>query len=157
LLGDVIVSDGLIQYDFGRRLSDKFIRKDTLNDNLGRLSTEIRAFLERVKGHRGRMRLRSNTSEYLTAIGQKPGFEKARYPGADADKLFEPTYRHKHRDSRPCDTCTKCEKKEDEVCETALNSLCSELECDEHRLVPRRRLVKTIEVRDVLEVTAHAI
>ena len=32
LLGDVIISTGIIQYDFGRQLPDRFIRKDTLED-----------------------------------------------------------------------------------------------------------------------------
>jgi nucleoside phosphorylase len=36
VLGDVIVSDGLVQYDFGRRIPERFERKDTLLDSLGR-------------------------------------------------------------------------------------------------------------------------
>jgi nucleoside phosphorylase len=66
LLGDVIISDGLIQYDFGRQLPNTFIRKDTLQDSLGRPNTEIRALLAKLKGHRSRMRLKDNTSHYLT-------------------------------------------------------------------------------------------
>lgn len=34
LLGDVIISTGIVQYDFGRQLQDRFIRKDTLEDYL---------------------------------------------------------------------------------------------------------------------------
>jgi nucleoside phosphorylase len=49
LLSDVVISDGLIQYDFGRQLQNKFVRKDTLQDSLGRLNTEIRAFLAKLK------------------------------------------------------------------------------------------------------------
>ena len=63
----------------------------------------------------------------------------------DADKLFGPTYRYKHHDLSSCDECNKCKKKEDDVCETALNSLCSELKCNEDKLVPRCRLVKDKE------------
>ncbi|KAJ4052196.1 hypothetical protein NW756_001630 [Fusarium oxysporum] len=36
VLGDVIISDGIIQYDFGRQLPGRFARKDTLLDSLGR-------------------------------------------------------------------------------------------------------------------------
>jgi nucleoside phosphorylase len=145
LLGDVIISDGLIEYDFGRRLPNKFMRKDTLRDSLGRPNTEIRAILAKLKGYRGRMRLKENTSHYLAHVQQNLGAEKARYPGADADKLFEPTYRHKHHDLLVCGLCAKCKKKEDEVCQTALDSLCSELKCNENKLVPRHRLLKAKE------------
>jgi len=145
LLGDVIISDGLIQYDFGRQLPYKFMRKDTLQDSLGRPNTEIRALLAKLKGHRSRMRLKDNTSHYLTQVQENLGVEKARYPGVDADKLFEPTYRHKHHNLPACSWCTKCEKKEDEVCQAALDSSCSELKCNENKLVPRHRLLKAKE------------
>ena len=42
LLGDVIISSGIVQYDFGRRGPNRFTRKDTLSDNLGRPNPEIR-------------------------------------------------------------------------------------------------------------------
>jgi nucleoside phosphorylase len=140
LLGDVIISDGLIEYDFGRQLPNKRIRKDTLLDSLGRPNTEIRAILAKLKGYRSRMRLNESTLHYLAHIQQNLSDGKARYPGPDADKLFESTYRHKHHS-----LCAKCEKKEDEVCQIALNSLCSELKCNENKLVPRRRLLKAKE------------
>lgn len=138
LLGDVIISDGLIQYDFGRQLPDKFDRKNTLNDNLGRPNPEIRSLLAKLKGHGGRTALRDKTAEYLTTICEQLGAERARYPGAIEDKLFLPTYRHKHH-KPACDICAKCERKEDEVCKTALDSLCSELDCDSNKLLYRSR------------------
>ena len=144
LLGDVIISDGLIQYGFGKQLPNKFIRKESL----GRPNTEIRAFLAKLKGDRGRMRLKDNISHYLTQL-QNLDIEKARYPGVDADKLFEPTYRHKHHDLPACTLCTKCEKKEDEVCQAALDSSCLELKCNEDRLVPRQRLLKAKDISEV--------
>jgi nucleoside phosphorylase len=145
LLGDVIISDGLVEYDFGRKLPDKFLRKDTLKDNRGRPNTEIRALLAKLKGYKSRTRLKDNTSDYLAALCQKPGFEKAQYPGADEDKLYEPTYRHKHHDST-CNLCDNCKKKGDEVCETALDSSCIELKCSENKQVTRNRLLKIKEI-----------
>ncbi|KAK4220659.1 hypothetical protein QBC38DRAFT_404606, partial [Podospora fimiseda] len=50
ILGDVIVSEGIIQYDFGRQFPDDFVRKNTLLDSLGRPNAEIRALLAKVKG-----------------------------------------------------------------------------------------------------------
>ena len=138
LLGDVIISDGLIQYDFGRQLPDRFVRKNTLNDSLGRQNPEIRALLAKLKGHRGRMVLKDNTYHYLTTIQEQLGVEKVQYPGAIEDKLFPPTYRHKHHQPG-CAICAKCKTKEDEVCEVALDSVCSELNCDVNNLVHRYR------------------
>jgi hypothetical protein len=62
------------------------------------------------------------------------GFENARYLGVDADKQFEPTYRHKHHNLPNCITCTKCKKKDDEVCMATLNASCSELKCSDDQV-----------------------
>jgi nucleoside phosphorylase len=142
LLGDVIISDGIIQYDFGRQLPDKFIMKDTLQDSVGRQNPEIRSLLAKLKGRRGRTRLKDKTFQYLTALRKELGVE---YPGVIEDKLFEPNYRHKHHDLATCIVCAKCEKKTDGVCQTALDSSCSELKCSEKKLVRRHRLIRTVE------------
>lgn len=57
LLGDVIISDGLIQSDLGRKLPEHFVRKDMLLDSLGRPNSEIRALLAKLKGVRSRKML----------------------------------------------------------------------------------------------------
>ena len=142
ILGDVIISTGIIQYDFGRQLPDKFIRKDTLEDNLGRPNTEIRAFLSRLEGLRGRKRLGVSTLGYLEQLCKEADFQKARYPGAVEDRLYEQTYRHKHHDLATCATCANCETKEDKVCENALELSCTELKCSDDMLVQRQRLRK---------------
>lgn len=142
LLGDIIISTGVVQYDIGRQLPDRFISKDTLRDNLGRPNTEIRAFLSRLEGRRGRKRLETNTLSYLEELYKEADFQKARYPGAVEDKLYERTYRHKHHNLPSCAMCAKCEKKEDGVCEAALESLCSNLNCSDKMLVQRQRLSK---------------
>lgn len=155
LLGYVIISTALVQYDFGRQLPNKFFRKDTLENNLGRPNREVQALLAKLRGHRGRMRLKDSTSDYLIALCQKPGFKNARYPGADADKLFESTYRHKHRNLPNCIICSKCEKKEDEARVTALDASCSELKCDEGKVVPRDWVAKLKELADAQKPCIH--
>lgn len=45
ILGDVIISNGVIQYNLGRRLLADFLRKDTLLDSLGRPNAEIQTVL----------------------------------------------------------------------------------------------------------------
>jgi nucleoside phosphorylase len=142
LLGDVIISTGLVKYDFRKQFPNDFIKRNTLTDNLSGPNREIRSLLAKLAGRRSRMLLMNHTSNYLAALSQKPGFESARYPGADEDRLFEPTYRHKHHDLPTCTICAKCEKKEDEVCEIALYSSCIELKCNENKQVTRDRLIK---------------
>jgi len=140
LLGDVIISTGIVQYDFGRQLPDRFIRKDTLEDIPGRPNTEIRAFLSKLSGFRGRKHLNDNTFGFFQELCKEADFQKAQYPGAVEDKLYNRTYRHKHQGILACTICAKCDRKEDEVCKIALESSCSELKCSEDNLIQRRRL-----------------
>ncbi|KAI6777816.1 uncharacterized protein J7T54_000406 [Emericellopsis cladophorae] len=41
-LGDVIISKSVVQYDFGRQHPNKFMRKDSVEDNLGRANKDVR-------------------------------------------------------------------------------------------------------------------
>jgi hypothetical protein len=71
------------------------------------------------------------------------------------DKLFEPTYRHMHHSLPSCITCSKCEKKEDEVCIAALDASCSELNCSDEKLISRNRLKKARETADAQKPCVH--
>ncbi|VUC31587.1 unnamed protein product [Clonostachys rosea] len=93
ILGDVIVSDGIIQYDLGRRLPDRFERKDTLLDSLGRPNNEIRGVLAKLRGNRSRGMLLSNMNAYLNEL-RKDAALKAEYPGTQNDKLFGEVCNH---------------------------------------------------------------
>ncbi|KAF7542397.1 hypothetical protein G7Z17_g11606 [Cylindrodendrum hubeiense] len=103
VLGDVVMSTGVIQYDFGRRLPEHFVPKNTLQDSLGRPSTEIRALLEKLGGIRDRKIL---GSELVRHLGDLQGVSelKATYPGIAHDRLFSSTYRH-IRDGKTCEEC----------------------------------------------------
>jgi nucleoside phosphorylase len=72
LLGDVVISEGLVQYDLGRQLpNNRFVRKDTPRDNLPRPGPEIRAALaklqDKLRTEQGRRWLGDKTSEYFTS------------------------------------------------------------------------------------------
>ena len=84
-------------------------------------------------------RLREISFSYVEELLCKEDCLKARYPGAQEDKLYEPTYLHKHHIRSSCGVC---EKKADMVCDDATYLTCMELKCDESRLVPRLRLEK---------------
>lgn len=140
LLGDVIISNLVVQGDFGRQYPNAFIRKDTLEDNLGRANPEIRSFIKRVSGQEVRKRLQNKIAAYSTTLYERSGYQEARYPGAENDKLYPPHYRHKHRDSNFCNICDQCIDQDDETCELALQSSCTELGCDDTLLIRRDRI-----------------
>src|SRR2546423_5680224 len=141
-LGDVIISTGVVQFDFGRQFSNNVVRKDTLQDNLGRPNLEIRGFLSKMQGLRARKRLKDNMSVYLVELGNKKGLEGSRYPGSDEDKLYGATYRHRHQEPTTCGICAKCDSKKDEVCDTTLQPSCTALECYDSKQVTREQLCR---------------
>ncbi|KAI1429830.1 purine and uridine phosphorylase [Xylaria sp. FL1777] len=141
LLGDVIISKTVIQFDFGRQYPNKFVTKDTVDDNLGRANKDIRSLIASFETELGRERLQKKAGEYLkdlqraaTRRGRQHAYE---YPGAVEDKLFAATYRHKHRAPQ---SCALCEGESDSYCEAAARAPCAELNCDESQLVARHLL-----------------
>jgi nucleoside phosphorylase len=140
LLGDVVISEGLVQYDFGRQFpNNKFVRKDTPRDNLPRPSLEIRAALAKLQTEQGRSWLYTKASEYLRVLQQELG-DIVAYPGATDDRLFKSTYRHKHHKPLECMICVN-DNGRDEICEMAIGMSCEQLKCDEQELVHRTRRV----------------
>jgi nucleoside phosphorylase len=103
VLGDVIISDGVVQYDLGRQLPDRFVHKDTLQDLLGRPNTEIRTLLAKLKGVRGRKALRDKMTAHL-AVLQRETELAAWYPGVTYDRLYEAVYRHV-TERKTCEEC----------------------------------------------------
>ncbi|KAF3920772.1 hypothetical protein ABW20_dc0104134 [Dactylellina cionopaga] len=137
LLGDVVISKGLVQYDFGRQLpNNNFLRKDTLLDNLPRPGPKMSATLAKLETKKELSLLQAKTSEYLEAL-QLELKEMATYPGVTEDKLFKSTYQHKHRE---CSECAICLDDSGVICDEAVTVSCEELRCDEQELVSRTRL-----------------
>jgi nucleoside phosphorylase len=128
LLGDVIVSTGINQYDFGKQLPGKILAENA--------DTAISSFLSKLQGTRGRRRLTENTLIYLKELLGSGDFQTAQYPGANEDKLYKATYRHEHHELSSCDSHI-CGVNKDGVCDKALDSSCVELKCDERELLPR--------------------
>ncbi|KAJ4184130.1 hypothetical protein NW755_009135 [Fusarium falciforme] len=132
VLGDVIISNGVVQYDFGRHFPDHFARKDTLLDSLGRPNQEILGVLAKLGSLRGRREMSRKMAGYLVALRQEPELG-AEYPGVAKDKLFESSYRHM----------------EDQ-------QSCEQLGCN-GKLVPRSRLDETgVDLAPVVHLGAIA-
>ncbi|KAL6412507.1 hypothetical protein AUP68_03710 [Ilyonectria robusta] len=143
LLGDVIISKIVVQYDLGRLYPDKFVCKDTVSDNLGRPNTDIRNLLATFETDPGIDQLEDQTAHFLQELQDKVAQTKRQgkynYPGTAQDKLYESTYRHKHHGSPTC-LCNSCLSDSDPVCEAALSSSCDDLGCDDGHLVKRNGL-----------------
>ncbi|UKZ58144.1 hypothetical protein TrVGV298_012010 [Trichoderma virens] len=140
ILGDVIISAGVVYADFGQEFCDELVMDDNLQHSLGRPNLEIRAFLNKLSSMRSNSQLRSDTLAYLSQLLQKKNYETYQYPGADKDKLYEKTYRHQHHIPTQCSICSKIADLRDPVCNHSRALTCDELLCDDNMLVRRKRL-----------------
>ncbi|KAJ9300050.1 hypothetical protein DTO271G3_2167 [Paecilomyces variotii] len=131
-LGDIIVGDEIVTYDFGRKFPRSFRRKETRTES-GQ-NWEVRAFLQKLKGYKGREHLLRRTRRHLTVLQRRT--QDYSCPGRALDRLFQPTYDHKHHGSSRCRTCKK-----DGHCKKAQEATCDLLKCDWEKLVPRSRSV----------------
>ncbi|EWZ43384.1 hypothetical protein FOZG_04495 [Fusarium oxysporum Fo47] len=139
----IVISKTVVQYDFGRQYPDKFVRKNTVEDNLGRPNKDVRNLVALFETDRGLDQLEQRTARFLRQLQANVAQTRRRgkydYPGPAEDRLFEPAYRHKHRVSPTC-SCRDCFSDVDPVCDEALSSSCADLGCDDEHLVARERL-----------------
>ncbi|KAJ9662200.1 hypothetical protein H2198_001551 [Neophaeococcomyces mojaviensis] len=137
VLGDIIISQALIQYDLGRQYPGGFKRKTDVRDTLGRPSPEIRALQAKLGTRRYREKLQNNIAVFLTEVQQK--LPKTKCPGHENDILYRSSYVHQHHPPATCDECGK----DDEMCELALKMECDDLGCESTMRVTRNRLMST--------------
>ncbi|KAF4340782.1 hypothetical protein FBEOM_5304 [Fusarium beomiforme] len=145
LLGDVIISNDLVRFDFGRRYpGGLFLHKASAQDRLGRSNKDLCSLLRSLQMDKCRSDLEKRAAELLCelqdaynrlATSRRRPRGKYNYPGTAHDKLFEAHYRHQHRGN----TIVCCN--EAQTCELALTSLCEVCGCDEKYLVPREALI----------------
>ena len=140
ILGDVIISDSIIEYDYGRQYPNGFQRKSDIKETFGRPSQEIRSFLNSIRTHQMRVELQNQISQHLKYLEDLKGSEW-KYLGSIHDCLFESSYQHKHYQQSlvtQC-ICVYCQSSQDSVCEQALRSNCEKLGCA-GKLISRHRL-----------------
>ncbi len=129
ILGDVIISNSVVQYDFGKQNPDGFRPKSDVMDTLGRPIPEIRSFLRALSGRNTLRDLQREASAYLHALQKDP--EQWKSPGIEHDVLFEASHRHKHYrldKKAPC-ICIECNSDADAVCDAASKGDCTTLGC----------------------------
>ncbi|KAI0425658.1 nucleoside phosphorylase domain-containing protein [Xylaria sp. FL1042] len=101
VLGDVIISDSVVEYDLGRQFPDHFIRKNTLADSLPRPSSKIRSTIAKLRTHKLAQKLQNGVAKYLDVLLSQSMLE-AQYPGMEYDKLFDANYHHA-AEARSCE------------------------------------------------------
>ncbi len=153
LLGDVIIAKSVLQYDLGRQYPSGFAIKSTVEDTLGRPTKNIRNLLTIFETNRARGQLEKRTASFLqtlqTAAARRHGTQY-QYPGAAHDKLFQPSYRHKHQRAAECSTCTN----PFHTCEPSRQMSCDDLGCNDTYLVQRKRLGANQEEQESTERVA---
>ncbi|KAL6230982.1 hypothetical protein BDW75DRAFT_55065 [Aspergillus navahoensis] len=135
-LGDVVISDSVVEYDYGRQYPGGFRRKAEVNDTLGRPDRRLRTFVAALKATCTLDEFRNRMSACLTKLQHSQA--RWRHPGI-SDVLFEAAYLHRHYAKDPsseCDFAETCTS--DDICVTALHQSCDELGCDNTRVVRRR-------------------
>ncbi|KAL6800494.1 hypothetical protein J3E68DRAFT_448759 [Trichoderma sp. SZMC 28012] len=150
LLGDVVISETVVQYDLGSQFAAAFKEKDTLEDRHGRPNKNIRNFTASIKTETGYQRLEQKVALHLQQVQNRTSetkYQRRRktanymYPGSTNDILFKPTHRHRHYNSSQC-VCANYNPDEDSyaVCDDARNSSCEHTGCEPGSISNRDRL-----------------
>ncbi|KAL6810607.1 WD40-repeat-containing domain protein [Trichoderma camerunense] len=113
LLGDVIISRTVIQYDHGRQCPDDFKARDTTEDILGRPNKDIRGLVTFLETELARERLEKRAAVFLKQIqdlppkGNRRSADIYKYPGARSDDqhIIKRRRLETNRESKPQDFC----------------------------------------------------
>ncbi|KAJ0418495.1 hypothetical protein BJY00DRAFT_287578, partial [Aspergillus carlsbadensis] len=133
-LGDVVISQCLVQYDFGRQYPKSFEPKATIQGGTGVPPIAIQTLLRKLETEYHSAKVQEDTLGFLKELQRK--WVRAQYPGTGNDQLFKPAYLHQHRN--PVE-CTRCAKDGTHACADALASTCYDLGCGGDGLVHRER------------------
>ncbi|KAH0489354.1 hypothetical protein TgHK011_009786 [Trichoderma gracile] len=137
LLGDVVIGEAIVQYDFGRQYPGEFVPKEAVDATQNMPNKDIRTLLAYFKSETGTEDLRTSTAKHLRSLQQTAEMRRYRrsyhYPGFTEDRLFAAAYRHRHQNRSCCDGAGR-------FCDEAAKSSCADVGCDKKQLVSRRRL-----------------
>ncbi|KAG2009378.1 hypothetical protein GB937_007781 [Aspergillus fischeri] len=131
VLGDVIISTGLLLYDESNALA--FDKLNPLAFNTGNRvqpNGKPQALIQKLYSARGYQRLLANTVDNLTLALNILGEGQFGYPGMQEDRLFSPSYQHQHRSPVQCDVCSSSGNRK-QFCHQAFKSTCEQLGCFE--------------------------
>ncbi|EGY19154.1 hypothetical protein VD0002_g42 [Verticillium dahliae] len=144
VLGDVVISTNVIQYDLGTQNPDGFATRDKSEDALIPLPTDLQNMVDHLEA-KGRPRLQNRVKTVLQEL-QKKALAQRRdssydHPGAQRDQLFRADYIHKHHLGSSC-ICANNQRGTDPICAASRKLACGLTGCDERFLVQRKRVVE---------------
>lgn len=135
ILGDVVISNTIVPYDYGRQYPHKFVQRGFKYDIHESPSNGLRSLIAKLETEQEQEHVQHNTLTFLTQIQEKAHAKQRKtrydYPRA-ADRLFKPDYEHLHRGK------VKCSCRDSSPCDAAIVASCEELRCSD--LVSRNRL-----------------
>ncbi|KAH8690644.1 nucleoside phosphorylase domain-containing protein [Talaromyces proteolyticus] len=134
ILGDVIISDSIVEYDVGRQYIHKFERERSVKEVLGPPNREIRTFLRRLETRRTRLQIQEKLMQGLSYL-QQHDKDDWQYPGVSKDILFDASYIHNHIQYPTEQPHTNC-------CTQASSFSCQDIGCS-GQLIQRCRLKDT--------------
>lgn len=153
-LGDVIISDAVVEYDFGRQYLGGFKRKTGVKDTLGRPNREIRALLAGLQAKHSRRDFQAKMLQHLQAVQEsQPNWRR---PTSVDDVLFEASYQHKHYGVGSSPMCLCLDNTSDDACKAALDTICTRLGCDEDRICRSRYCTESYSPRVNIGTVASA-
>ncbi|OGM49154.1 kinesin light chain [Aspergillus bombycis] len=136
-LGDVIISNAVVQYDYGRQYPDGIQRRQGVTQTLGRPNQEIRGLQNLLETHRARNNLQNDIIQHLEGLEQSRPIWK--YPGNTCDVLFGASNHHKHHRQAASVECLCFNTgTPGQICQEAQRSSCDSLGCDEKGIIRRR-------------------
>jgi len=139
LLGDVIISTAIHTYDRGKKVGGRYLSK-----NMFKPKGLVKNFLSKIDSDwDDRTKLHYDCIDNIANDKYFPPAKyggRIQYPGAENDKLYKPTYQHKHHSD-----CEKCIEK---ICDDALELSCAGLKCDQKQLEKRQRLQEILEGKE---------
>ncbi|KAK4676865.1 hypothetical protein QC764_403680 [Podospora pseudoanserina] len=119
LLGDVAISDGILQHDLGRKLAGRFVPETKLLEP----GVEIRGVLVKLRTEQAWELLQTDVASNLEVLKGK--IWSYGYPGTRWDSLFRSDYLHKNRGEEKCEECAG----DDGVCMRSIEMTCQQLGC----------------------------
>ncbi|KAK6348117.1 hypothetical protein TWF718_005932 [Orbilia javanica] len=138
-LGDVVISDSVVKYDFGRQFPHGFERKGGKEEIFGPLKLELVALFEKLKMERKKDEFQMKAARVLQALQQKMG-DNYGYPGAENDILFPPAYPHEPYQQTPPSgrTSSKCKIQSNSAHQKVWKEDCRDLGCARGKTMRKR-------------------
>ncbi|KAL2826956.1 hypothetical protein BDW59DRAFT_160535, partial [Aspergillus cavernicola] len=143
-LGDVVISNAVIEYDFRRQYPAGFQRKTDVKDTLGRPDQEIRTLLNALSASKSRIEYQNQMLQHLHTLQQTE--TRWHHPQVN-DVLFKSSYLHKHYEQTTARCCCADGDILDNICEDALERSCDELGCNE--------VIRHREISEAGKVSMH--